>query len=256
MTAPAVAAQPVEIAALPADHVAGGVSCGTCHFSGNPERLKPDPRFTGNHDDFTTRQTGQERMCKACHTGVVEASHPTGIYPERSLPPGFPLNDRGEMTCSTCHAIETNGTLRKQAGQSNKAFCESCHSASFFAGMTDSGSSILGSGHLSVDKRPLGIADNHSIQCITCHMDNASVAGTRTASIGFMAPGSGAANHSIGSVYRDVSMRKGYRPASALPSEILLPEGRVSCLSCHKVYTQKHGELTVAQNLCTQCHNK
>lgn len=256
MDAPALAAQPSEVAALPADHAASGANCGNCHFNKSPERRKSRHRFTENHDDFTTRQTNQERMCKECHTGVVEASHPTGINPGRSLPPRFPVNDRGELTCSTCHAIETNGTLRKEAGQSSQAFCESCHSASFFAGMADSGGSIMGSGHLSVDKRPLGTADNHSMQCMTCHMENASIAGTRTASIGFMMPGSGAANHSIGSLYRDFSMRRDYRPAGTLPSEILLPEGRVSCVSCHKVFSRKHGEQTVARNLCTQCHNK
>ena len=91
---------------------------------------------------------------------------------------------------------------------------------------------------------------------MACHMDNGAIAGTRTASIGSFAQGGGAANHSIGSTYRDFSMRRDYRPAGALAAEILLPEGKVSCLSCHKAYTQKHGEPTVARNLCMQCHNK
>ncbi len=259
---PALAAQQLEVATLPPNHASNETNCDNCHLGWDRRSLKSSHllnRFTANHEDFDSRRAGQERTCRTCHTGVVEASHPTGVIPSRSLPPHLPLNDRGEMTCSTCHALEKNGEIRRKAGQSNQEFCESCHSASFFTRMADSGSSILTSGHLSVDKWPSGSADNYSRQCMNCHMDNARMAspGTamKTAAVGSFAMGGGAANHSIGSTYSDFSMRRNYRPASALASEILLPEGKVSCLSCHKAYTQKHGEVTVARNLCTQCHN-
>jgi len=221
-----------------------------------PEVAALSTRFA-RHQNFDPRQSAQERTCTTCHTGVVEASHPTGFIPRRPLPPQFLLNERGEMTCSTCHAIENAGEIRMQAGQSNQEFCESCHSASFFSRMRDSGDSILLSGHISVDRTeaPSGIPDRYSKQCMTCHMDNATIAGTRSASIGFISIG-GSTNHSIGSSYSNFSMRRGYQPEASLAAEILLPEGKVSCLSCHKAYTQKHGEITVTRDLCMQCHIK
>lgn len=256
MSDSAIAAQSTEVASLPADHAGKSTNCGNCHFNPVQRNSRSNRRFIGNHEDFDPRRAGQERMCVTCHTGAVEASHPTGIIPSRSLPPKFVLNNRGEMTCSTCHALEIDGKIRKEAGQSNQEFCESCHSASFFSRMADSGSSILVSGHLSVDQRSSGDADSYSMQCMTCHIDNAAISRFRTASIGSFSSGFGAKNHSIGSTYRDFSMRRDYNPAGALASEILLPEGKVSCLSCHKAYTAKHGEPVVARGLCQQCHNK
>jgi len=252
---PPAAARSTDLAALPANHVPSSPYCGTCHFKPVRSNLNANRRFLSRHDGFNARRPGQERACSQCHTGVVEASHPTGFTPHRSLPSQYPLNARGEMTCTTCHDMNNGGEIRNEAGRSVEEFCESCHSASFFAGMKDSGRSILSSGHLSVDKKPSGTADNYSLQCMTCHMDSASVSDVRVASLrAFSSGGSGTKNHSIGSEYRYFSMQKDYNPASSLSEAILLPDGKVSCLSCHKVYTAKHGEPTVARNLCSECH--
>jgi hypothetical protein len=71
-----------------------------------------------------------------------------------------------------------------------------------------------------------------------------------------MLPLGGGSNHPIGADYSRFSTLRGYNPASSLARDILLPEGRVSCLSCHEAYSRQHGKVVQAGTLCTQCHNK
>ena len=222
------------------------IACTNCHFA---RKVRP-----GNAD----RLTGdQDRLCGQCHKGVVEASHPIGFVPARSLPPGYPLNERGEMSCSTCHDVHETARGRLRSAERGRAFCMRCHPADFFAAMADSGGSLDLSGHLSADARPGGPVDAYSMQCMACHADSALVAETRTASLGFTpAMGGGGKNHPIGSDYDRLSASRDYRPRAALPARMLLPEGRVSCLSCHEGYSRRHGKLVSADNLCTHCHNK
>jgi len=48
----------------------------------------------------------------------------------------------------------------------------------------------------------------------------------------------------------------GYRPRTQLNDGMLLPEGRVGCVSCHRGYDRQHGELVVArEQLCYECHD-
>lgn len=68
-------------------------------------------------------------------------------------------------------------------------------------------------------------------------------------------------NHPIGIRYQDLSRPKDLsplRPASLLPREVALPDGKVGCVSCHNLYAQKRYLLTVpikGSELCFTCHD-
>jgi len=244
------------VAMLPSTSAGEGSLCTYCEVDSDAAPLLPSGAFAADHQGFTTQQSGQETVCKSCHERIDGPGHPTGVTPQQALPAQFPLNARGELTCTTCHNLEKNGAIRKQAGQSNPEFCETCHEPSFFAAMPDAGASIMMSGHLTPSEAPLASIDSYSLQCMACHAENAPIVGAQTASIGgFPMGGMGAANHSVGADYAQFAGLSDFHPESALPDTILLPEGKVSCVSCHKAYTSTHGERTVARNFCMQCHN-
>lgn len=50
----------------------------------------------------------------------------------------------------------------------------------------------------------------------------------------------------------------GFRPASLLPREMQLPNGVVSCVSCHNLYGREKDLLSVpieGSELCFTCHD-
>jgi hypothetical protein len=91
---------------------------------------------------------------------------------------------------------------------------------------------------------------------VQCHEKELSLPGHRR--VAFTASnGTGMANHPIGSLYTQGDPRRELRPPALLPAGMRLPEGRVSCLSCHQGYTLEHGALVEAEGgLCTSCHDK
>ncbi len=230
--------------------------CVNCHLSpGNPAPEQAH-RLTGS----------QQQLCGSCHGDVAEASHPVGFVPDRALPKEFPLDERGQMNCSTCHDLHAENQNAENQGRIRLAkrgreLCTSCHAENFFTGMADSGDAVMVSGHFGASSRVGGSlggpVDSYSMQCMACHSDNATVNSRRVASLGFMRPiGGGGSNHPIGADYRQASFSGGFNPPSSLPAEMVLPEGKVSCITCHKPFSRKHGEVRRAATLCTQCHIK
>lgn len=220
--------------------------CVSCHLS--PGNVEPEQahRLTGS----------QERLCGECHGDVAQASHPVGFVPNRALPAGFPLDERGQMNCSTCHDLHADNKGRIRADKRDRDLCVSCHTTDFFSGMADRGESLMLSAHLGAGPMPGGPVDAYSMKCMICHSDNATISSRKVASRGFMVPAIGASNHPIGADYGRFAMSRNYNSQSTLPREMLLPDGKLSCLTCHKGFSQKHGEVLRAENLCTQCHNK
>ena len=245
-------------------HAENDKNCAKCHFDWKSksqiavkaEGHRGSAWGKDDHREFSNKSNQQEQLCEECHSGVIEASHPTGFIPARSLPTEFPLNEKGEMTCTTCHDIQKNGKPALQVQKRGKQFCASCHSESFFASMPDAGNSLITSGHLSADNKSSGTLDNYSTECMTCHMDKGEVSGRKVASRKFMLSTIGGGNHAVGMDYNQFQYKIDYRPVNSLPEEIFLPEGKVSCISCHKAYTKKHGEIVSKDNLCITCHDK
>lgn len=196
------------------------------------------------------------RQCSECHQNAVEVSHPTDFTPRRTLPREFPLSRNGEMTCNTCHIAHEGGPGRLRVAASGQEFCLSCHSAGFFAQMRDRGQSVLALGHASARPRTTARIDAYSSQCIVCHTENASYAGDGITAQRSWRNASGSSNHPIGSDYARVASSRGFWQAAMLPEEVLLPNGKVSCVSCHAGYSKEHGKLLRPESLCLDCHNK
>jgi predicted CXXCH cytochrome family protein len=201
----------------------------------------------------------EEKLCGRCHANALQVSHPTGFTPQQKPPAQYPLDWKGDVTCSTCHDVhgQERGLLRgKKRG---RAFCLSCHNESFFAGMLDRGTSIQLSGHLARSKAPTSIdLDPYSRQCLSCHADRGDRLDIYVDQRGIVRHTGGSGNHPIGMRYGETKGIGLYRRAADLPAAILLPEGKVSCVSCHVGYSKKHGALVISNKrsaLCMECHD-
>lgn len=225
-------------------------NCAACHLAGDKASAE------NAHQLLST----QERLCGACHEDALRLSHATGFTPDRVLPAEYPVDWKGDVTCSTCHDIHSGkpGLLRGE--KRGRDLCMSCHDSAFFAAMPDAGVSIINNGHLdaSLNKEKIGL-DAFSLQCLGCHSTNAdSGPPVGIDPRGLVRHADGAVNHPVGARYETAARFGGYRPRMRLSSKILLPDGRVGCVSCHQGYTQEHGKLVMsnrASGLCFECHD-
>lgn len=227
-------------------------SCGSCHVSGSDTQTGPAPRLIA----------AQEVLCTKCHEQAAQLSHPSGFAPRRSLPAEFPLDWKGDLTCSTCHLVHglDPGLLRgKKRG---KEFCLLCHDAAFFRNMKDAGTSLVISGHLDIGRgRGTIDIDAHSLHCLGCHASSHSGGGSVSISRnGVVRHASGSAPHPIGRSYKEASSRGGFQPEhQLLQKKIILSNGKISCISCHEAYKKDHGKLVASLDrsaLCLACHAK
>ncbi len=225
--------------------------CSNCHLAGK----EVDPAQAGR------LIASQELLCGVCHKNVKRMSHPTGFAPKGTLPAGFPLDWKKDLTCSTCHDVHGTkpGLLRGE--RRGKDLCLACHDAAFFNGMKDSGISLQQSGHAIADMAQQDKSadiDALSLQCMGCHNGQADAGGIMVGRNGIVRHSSGAANHPIGVPYPAVSKNRDFRPKNMLPKAIWLPNGKLSCVSCHQAYKKEHGQLVMANDrssLCLQCHD-
>ncbi len=212
----------------------------------------------------------------ALRSGPGVFNHPVNVRPSERIhiPKGWPLATDGSITCLTCHSsipVLDDGNPKLRASEQvadGQPFCAACH--------TDQDRSSAAAAHwLAVDvahvrpgKNPSsrgggGRIDDDSARCLSCHDGvNASEAQNMTAwnrSAAFNGPISG--NHPIGVQYPSRPSRgveSGFRPAGLLPREVQLPNGVVSCVSCHNLYGREQHRLTVpleGSELCFTCHD-
>lgn len=230
-------------------HLAG-IECGACHLAGTDVDQVRASKLV----------LPEETLCTRCHEHAVQLSHPTGFAPGRTLPVEYPLDRNGNLTCSTCHLPHgwEPGLLR--GDKHAKEFCRACHEEAFFSRMKDAGMSIVISGHLNIHHGhgTLDI-DPHSLHCLGCHVDGHSSGGTVSVGRnGTLNISRGAAPHPIGRNYRDASRKGNFRPErEVLQRKIVLPDGKISCVSCHEAYTKDHGRLVERLDrsaLCLSCH--
>ena len=91
------------------------------------------------------------------------------------------------------------------------------------------------------------LLDSASIDCLTCH--DAALDPLGVDPLG----------HPVGVIYGRDDALSDLRPRHLLPAAIVLPDGRVSCLSCHVVEEDgRHGSLVLdaaASALCSNCHD-
>lgn len=224
------------------------LECVGCHLAGQGTNAANAMQLTSS----------QEALCGQCHRGALELSHPSGFRPGRPLPAVYPLDWKGDMTCSSCHSIHAGKAGLIRGDKTGKQFCLSCHDANFFAQMADRGVSVQRLGHLSVKASELSRElDPYSVQCLECHMGNGDAPRVNVDAQGVLRH-SGGVNHPIGSNYERAARSGSYKPFSKLRNGIKLPNGKVSCVSCHVGYSKKHGALVMSNDrsaLCMECHD-
>ncbi len=69
----------------------------------------------------------QEVLCIRCHAGAMQGAHPSGVIPSFTTPPEYPLDFKGEMTCSTCHVMHLLGHATKRVPAAGFDDCLMCH---------------------------------------------------------------------------------------------------------------------------------
>ena len=259
-------------------------SCGGCHLAGDNTTA----------DNARTLVASQEQLCGRCHANALQISHPSGFTPRhgKAIPAAYPLDWKGDLTCSTCHEVHSDlpGKLRGTAA--GRDMCLACHEQSFFDKMRDGGVSLLQSGHMlgTPNSQNWQHMDPYSLQCMECHAERGDVDIDSNQILRH-----GSQNHPIGRSYAEAERRgiaaasrgnaaasrgnaaasrgrgrsgvvagavavihNSYKPASMLPKSILLPNGMVSCVSCHEGYTKNHGKVVNTNrgnSLCLECHD-
>lgn len=230
----------------------GDHACASCHLAG-------DKIDQGNAHLLVA---AQEKLCASCHPQALQASHPSGMRPALTVPPTYPLDWKGDMTCSTCHNVhsQTPGLMRGTARGRN--LCLACHDQQFFDKMADQGVSMISSGHMAaktakVDLDKLGI-DAYTVQCMSCHGSYGDLNGSTIDAGQILRHAGNAVNHPIGRLYSE-SFKKGkYKPEFVVNQRLFLPDGKLSCVSCHLGYAKDHGKLRVGKRgsaLCFECHD-
>ncbi len=223
------------------------MACDQCHLA----------RGEITTSNARTLVAGQEVLCKSCHPNAVTASHPTGIRPVMDIPAHLPLEWKGEMTCRTCHEFHGDQPGLQRVSDRGRPMCMSCHQEEFFARMKDGGMSIMVSGHLDPRMPLIGEMDTFSLQCMSCHETLGDDLGIRMSG-NVIRHSSDRGNHPVGMPYQRSIGYGGYRAMAMLPKEIVLPNGKVSCISCHDGYSEQHGGLVMeneGSRLCYSCHD-
>lgn len=226
----------------------GKSDCASCHLSKQVDEKQASMLIAN-----------QEILCGKCHPKAIQVSHPSGFQPRTKPPAAYPLDWKGDLTCSTCHDIHSYGRGLMRGAAQGKSLCLACHAADFFEKMRDGGASTM-VGHLSsgVDINAPAI-DVYSLQCMNCHGRHGDPKETTNVDRnGVVRHASGSVNHPIGVPYINAVAYGGYRPMHMLSKKILLPDGKVSCVSCHQGYAKEHGKLVQNNSqtsLCLECHD-
>lgn len=189
---------------------------------------------------------GGGRDCQSCHSGQTGQGHPSGFVTQRVLPPGFRLEAGGRFTCRTCHDARRAGGALPACGQ--------CHASGFFAAMADGGTSLRARAHPAAAVSPSADAT----ACLDCHADHAGDGRAGAGRLVYASARAGPRNHPVGLRYERAVAYGGYVDVAVLPREVRLVDGRLSCVSCHRDYSARHGATvlpTAGSELCFACHD-
>lgn len=247
----AMAAAVLHAALRPGQEHLAGSECRACHLAEG----QINPQKAG------LLVAPQEALCARCHPNATTASHPSGITVSRVLPADYPLDWKGDLTCSSCHRAHGNAAGLMRGSLRGRELCRACHDEAFFRRMRDGGTSMMASGHAGVAAiGGGGSLDPYSARCLECHGDQGD---SNLAPVGIdrhaIARHSGrGGNHPVGRSYAQAVKYGGYRRESEVARRLLLPLGMVSCVSCHQGYSKDHGKVVAAgrgSSLCFECHD-
>jgi len=238
----------LHAALSPAAHLADS-DCHSCHLARAEITVENAGKLVAD----------EKPLCGRCHAPALKLSHPSGVTPSMNIPARFPLDWKGDLTCSSCHRIHGDQPTLIRGGQLGKALCLACHDQSFFDRMPDQGVSITARGHLDARTDPLPLPlDSYSLQCMECHNEKSDNLPVDIDVQGIVRHAGNSVNHPIGRRYADAMSFGGYRRPALLRENIMLPEGKLSCISCHVGYSEHHGALVMSNQgsaLCLECHD-
>lgn len=223
--------------------------CGSCHLAGKSVTPQQAGMLTAS----------QESLCSKCHPRSIRLSHPSGFQPKNKPADVYPLDWKGDLTCSTCHEVHGSRAGLMRGAKLGKDLCLACHDAGFFRRMRDGGASLM-VGHLShgVDRGAPEL-DVYSRQCMECHGNSGDPRlATAVDRNGIARHASSTGNHPVGVNYQKAAEFGGYRPRGEVERKLVLPGGMVGCVSCHHAYLKEHGKLvmsTAGSKLCYECHD-
>lgn len=207
--------------------------------------------------------------------GITNHPLDVTIPPDMTVPDAWPLAKDGTLTCLTCHHTlppadgSSSYNLRDwddKAPGNARAFCSRCHTEQAQDSASGAHWMALQVAHVrkTSDKRVGrgGRTDSESRRCLGCHDGvTATDAGGGYGQGRRRAIGAGAKDHPVGVVYGRQRPGEGppakLRHQASLPKQVRLPEGKVSCVSCHDLYSPEPGRLTVTNKgsaLCFTCH--
>ena len=241
---------------------------------------------------------GEASGCLQCHDGFVRNGrrgwdprrqhHPVDVVPERPLPPFFPLDDSGRITCGTCHSPHGTSTSA-DAGQTRSdrdraalvrhkdgawtrmatrdgALCAPCHEESAHGGLMEHDGLVVGvAGHpvgeelrMALARRGDSVAEGGCLGCHTPHGAQAEPL-LRGAEVGDTCLGCHAEqaeahrNHPVGATFA----ADGPRPRAS--ARLALDGGGgVGCVTCHDTTGGTAQGLLRARAdggpLCLACH--
>ncbi|MFZ5480896.1 MAG: cytochrome c3 family protein [Myxococcota bacterium] len=237
--------------------------------------------------------------CLQCHDGLVRDSrevwdptrehHPVRIVPERDLPDLFPLDESGEIACSTCHSphgvvdparADTDAAplvRHRSAGspflrleRDADALCLACHADNPHEKAGSAALAGAGAGHpvgdalvAALDRRKQqgeDTGDPTKGSCLSCH----AMHGATGESI-LRDPGDGAT--CLG-CHRAVGVAATNHPLGRLPGSDLVAErrgthlslardGGIGCLTCHDLNARAKSlvrTLDDGRAVCLDCH--
>lgn len=226
----------------------GDSNCASCHLAGSHVSA----------ENAAMLLASQEVLCGKCHPKAIQISHPSGFTPKSKPSAAYPLDWKGDLTCSTCHNIHSSEHGLIRGTQRGKALCLSCHDAKFFEKMRDGGISTL-AGHLGSGSFDVSLLDAYSTDCLSCHENNGNVKiATSVDKNGIVRHAGSSTTHPIGASYNDAANSGGYRPMQMISKKIMFPNGKLSCVSCHQGYAKEHGKLVISNAgsaLCFECHD-
>ena len=214
------------------------------------------------HDHSADRRVALDN-CSTCHQFSETRSHVTGVRPTFKLPSAYPLNEKGELTCATCHDVTVpsdQGSAAVRGGLQGEAFCRSCHAQgaqeeSRLAHALRAGAAHTARPVLHPNRAPRN--RTVSMDCQACHDGIIGEDGHWSAQPQIASDGRDR-GHPVGVEYSGAQMRSAtLMTVTLLDPAIGLEDGTVGCSSCHDALSRIPKQLVIDNRgsaLCLACH--
>jgi predicted CXXCH cytochrome family protein len=273
MRAPGILAAAVLLAAAPAagapernPHDFERIGCTHCHVL-VPGQGRPlqGTVFRKNIDD----------LCQECHAAALEDNiiHRVGIRPSMKVPEDLPLNDKGELSCITCH--DPHAEFVNSAGGNRTRFlrrqmlkrelCLACHATDSFQEPKTTITLLAPANNAVVDQLPvpmIGRVSDARLAEVTAEINGSrlvlSVHNSVFSTMLVLRDGINTIRITGTGVVPEV-LNILYSPAlpREMPYRLYRAHGilaRKNCLACHEEGARSYAISIPDAELCARCH--